>query len=556
MADHRKLIDRLTSLVSTLKDSEEHVDTQRTEDVEDEVKNLYPSTRGGVQQFSATCVSNPYRPSSLASHSEEAASSSLRIDTRPRPINTSDAAARGQVAPRRPASLTPQDDSIAYQPGNGKRYQSQRSKLFQRKGRPSKMLKTDVGTGKTRDDAGKSCFNKIKKTDSIIKDVFLIPSKDLSTVPRGKKRKEMYTNSLVATGVEFNILMEHWDIIQAILDAFSFVPEIGRHLGIASSYNFEFVKAIDDDLTILNPSLRWNLKMVRHVAGAGPLYIRFSGDMRRYLKTSLAVNHVSPDDSDTDNTSDTEVNSKQRSVTITEKEPRSAIANFKYSNNLSASSTATTSPTLLSAMEQNVPTTVFTKMESSEAKVSCPICHRLFGKTQIAQHADMCAETETGFPSYESAYDNLFDDSNEIFNFDNEEALNPSTSVFDTAEDVSSSISTPATRMDDVKLIPLWSSTLEKASQTLTLPQSRVEIRRKVAWQDFLVLRKKPWFKITSSFNVRFVGEVGVDGGGPKREFFSGKIFILALQHMYIIWSILVLKVLVNKFFEQTHLYR
>ena len=52
------------------------------------------------------------------------------------------------------------------------------------------------------------------------------------------------------------------------------------------------------------------------------------------------------------------------------------------------------------------------------------------------------------------------------------------------------------------------------------------EATRKVAWQDFLALRKIPWFNIASSFNVKFVGELGVDGGGPKREFFSGKVNI------------------------------
>ena len=46
MADHRKLIDQLTSLLSTLKETEEHVDTQRNEDPEMEIKNLYPSIRG------------------------------------------------------------------------------------------------------------------------------------------------------------------------------------------------------------------------------------------------------------------------------------------------------------------------------------------------------------------------------------------------------------------------------------------------------------------------------------------------------------------------------
>ena len=46
MANHRKLIDQLTSLLSTLKETEEHVDTQRNEDPEKEIKNLYPSIRG------------------------------------------------------------------------------------------------------------------------------------------------------------------------------------------------------------------------------------------------------------------------------------------------------------------------------------------------------------------------------------------------------------------------------------------------------------------------------------------------------------------------------
>ena len=104
-----------------------------------------------------------------------------------------------------------------------------------------------------------------------------------------------------------------------------------------------------------------------------------------------------------------------------------------------------------------------------------------------------------------------------------EELLNP---VFDPKGATENIPSTSATRIDHANLKPLWSSTLEKAAQTLTLPQTRVEIRRKVAWQDFLALRKIQWFNIASSFDVKFVGELGVDGGGPKRELFSGKVNI------------------------------
>ena len=58
MADHRKLIDRLTSLVSTLKETDELVDTQRNEDPEEEIKNLLPRTEAGL--CSTPCVKNTH----------------------------------------------------------------------------------------------------------------------------------------------------------------------------------------------------------------------------------------------------------------------------------------------------------------------------------------------------------------------------------------------------------------------------------------------------------------------------------------------------------------
>ena len=187
--------------------------------------------------------------------------------------------------------------------------------------------------------------------------------------------------------------------------------------------------------------------MVRHAIGAGPLYLRFSSDIQRYLKTNvLLVNHVSSDESCSD-VSDTEVNTNQNIPMNTDEGSK------RHTGSLSASSKAITSVTL-SATQQTVPT-LFKKMESEksrEAKVSCPMCHGLFGKTQIGIHADMCAETETAYESaYDSAYDNVFADSNDILSFD-EELLNPVIDPKDATENIHY---TPATRMDDANFISL-----------------------------------------------------------------------------------------------------
>ena len=90
-----------------------------------------------------------------------------------------------------------------------------------------------------------------KKTDTLLKDVFSIPNRNLSKVPRGKKRKQMYLDGLVASGVEFNINMNHKDVMRMIIDAFSIVPKISSCLDSACCPLFEFLNAVDEELTNL-----------------------------------------------------------------------------------------------------------------------------------------------------------------------------------------------------------------------------------------------------------------------------------------------------------------
>ena len=98
---------------------------------------------------------------------------------------------------------------LSYQQGMGKRFQGRRKT----KKEATRAMKSSTPYSR-------------KKTDTLLKDVFLISSRNLSKVPRGKKRKQMYLDGLVASGVEFNINMNHEDVMRTIIDAFSIVPKI------------------------------------------------------------------------------------------------------------------------------------------------------------------------------------------------------------------------------------------------------------------------------------------------------------------------------------------
>jgi hypothetical protein len=55
--------------------------------------------------------------------------------------------------------------------------------------------------------------------------------------------------------------------------------------------------------------------------------------------------------------------------------------------------------------------------------------------------------------------------------------------------------------------------------------KTRVNIRRRTVFRDYLDLRKRKWFNPNQLFKVTFIGEPAIDDGGPRREFLSGIIF-------------------------------
>ena len=61
-----------------------------------------------------------------------------------------------------------------------------------------------------------------------------------------------------------------------------------------------------------------------------------------------------------------------------------------------------------------------------------------------------------------------------------------------------------------------------KCNESLSTELKRVTVRRKFIWEDIKSARKSK-IQLLSNLKVVFAGESSIDGGGPKREMFSGK---------------------------------
>jgi hypothetical protein len=75
---------------------------------------------------------------------------------------------------------------------------------------------------------------------------------------------------------------------------------------------------------------------------------------------------------------------------------------------------------------------------------------------------------------------------------------------------------------------------------------NRIAIRRREAFTDYSYAQRKKWFTEGAMLKINFVGEPSVDGGGPRREFFTGNVLI-----PFVI-IIIILREIYNPSFPQT----
>ena len=144
-------------------------------------------------------------------------------------------------------------------------------------------------------------------------------------------------------------------------------------------------------------------------------------------------------------------------------------------------------------------------------EVNCPTCYRSYPQSEIAEHADKCAEVADGFSSSRQAYGNLLME----FPYDNIHLSDEETDVCIVDEQ-------PDTSSNQFNL----QECLGSLKQNVKEAQSAIYVCCKLLWEDYVeASTRSKWFKPENTLKVNFLGEKAVDSGRPKREFFCGKVF-------------------------------
>lgn len=141
------------------------------------------------------------------------------------------------------------------------------------------------------------------------------------------------------------------------------------------------------------------------------------------------------------------------------------------------------------------------------SQIACPVCFKSFNRNEIARHADECAERFDPIGIVHVS-DSESEDGGNVE--DNDLDVSEKKSVDPSVEQIKELISS--------KLCP----NIDKGHT------NKVNIRRMYAFEDYVEKRKKPKqsrpFMENAILKVAFYGEPAVDDGGPRREFFTGKL--------------------------------
>ena len=245
--------------------------------------------------------------------------------------------------------------------------------------------------------------------------------------------------------------------------------------------------------------------MVKHFAGQGPIYIRALADISSALIQGQ-WKRIEPDSSASSDESDGNASVKSTSHGPC---PAPVCPPIPEISTTSLSSEPSTSTASQHSCSRNL--------------VACPTCHNAFPASEIELHADACAEEKYGSVD-ENQYNSLmesFDDIDEIENTSHVER--PTINIDDNNElPINNDILTPDNHKEKIK------DAVYLLNKNVPDKQNKYHIRRKTISDDYVNTRERSkWMKPENKIRVAFVGERGIDGGGPKREFLSGNIWII-----------------------------
>ncbi|XP_044170891.1 uncharacterized protein LOC114949567 [Acropora millepora] len=130
---------------------------------------------------------------------------------------------------------------------------------------------------------------------------------------------------------------------------------------------------------------------------------------------------------------------------------------------------------------------------------TCPTCYRVFPLEEIEQHADLCADA--GIDTV-GELDSYREDVELEEPYRVELASEGSEHEGDMSQNLKEVLKTLQQNVDSSK-------------------KTRISVRRKSMFQDYIEARKKKWFNSRQTLKVTFIGEPAIDDGGPLREFFT-----------------------------------
>ena len=362
--------------------------------------------------------------------------------------------------------------------------------------------------------------------NSAIKDIILLPNPNISSVPRGRKREELYVRKLVATAFEIFGDMSSSEIYN------SFKTEFSNQL---NGNDFEIVRAVGNK--IISPNVAGGIdgRVLKHLCAQGPVYLR--------CKIPLETDYswVSDDEKDESSESDNDFLPRRkraysRSGTFKQSlnasddddpPPMSKHGSARLSSDTNKQSLTVSEDDDLPPMIDWSPTPRSARLSSSTSTISgsvatdnqyssgsrtctasslptlyptCPTCNMQFPLSEIEVHADTCCENIRNPET--CLYESIM--------IDPQDAGEWNSKPVDT--------SSPSEINEEVSVKDL----LEKCSALLKKPPALLFIRRKFIWDDYMEAREKPWIKPENGVRIQFVGEAAIDDGGPTREFYSG----------------------------------
>ena len=311
---------------------------------------------------------------------------------------------------------------------------------------------------------------------AVMKDVVLLPNPRMKDVPRGQTREELYVRGFVATAVILTNELTVCEIQRQFATLFDKKLRGGQ---------FTIVRAVGNKIIDINLSQEINGKILKHICGQGPVYLRC------LRPTDTNYKWVEEEESEEENMA---VENEEDDL------PESGITSYitpTCSTSIMCESNTTSESAI--GIASQFPST---STANSTGTVTCPTCHIKFALAEIEQHADQCCEINS---SEASLYGSWVLDSIDLTNdmpdedmFEGEVKINTTESPKELIETIVNNISHKT---------------------------QLVSIRSKFIWEDYVNCREKWWFKTDAWLHVNFIGEEAVDGGGPRRQFFTGMDF-------------------------------